>query len=137
MHVRKITYTDYNGTQRTEEFYFNLNKAEIAKMEMGVDGGYGNMLKRIIEKKSGPEIMDTFNKLILQSYGVKSLDGKRFEKSPELSAAFEQSEAYNVLFCELVTDAQKGAAFVNAILPNELIEQAKSQATMDAITANM
>lgn len=135
MHVRKITYTDYNGNTRTEDFYFNINKSEVTKMEMGVDGGYGNMLKRIIETKNGPMIMETFNKLILQSYGVKSLDGKRFEKSPELAAAFEQSEAYNVLFMELVTDAKKGAEFVNAVLPNDLVEQAMAE--QNAITANV
>ncbi len=137
MHVRKITYTDYNGNQRTEDFYFNINKSEVTKMELGVDGGYGNMLKRIIETKDGPMIMETFNKLILQSYGVKSLDGKRFEKSPELAAAFEQSEAYNVLFMELVTDAKKGADFVNAVLPNDLVEQALAAQNQGAITANV
>ena len=137
MHVRKITYTDYNGVQRTEDFYFNINKSEVTKMEMGVDGGYGNMLKRVIETKNGPMIMETFNKLILQAYGVKSLDGKRFEKSPELSAAFEQSEAYNVLFMELVTDAKKGADFVNAVLPNDLVEQALAAKNQDGLTANI
>ena len=88
MLVRKITYTDYNGMQRTEDFYFNLNKAELSKLEMGVDGGFSNMMQRIFETKNGPLIMETFNKLILQSYGIKSLDGRRFEKSPEISAAF-------------------------------------------------
>ena len=26
---KTITYTDYNGMERTEDFYFNLTKAEV------------------------------------------------------------------------------------------------------------
>ena len=26
---KTVTYTDYNGVERTESFYFNLSKAEV------------------------------------------------------------------------------------------------------------
>ena len=43
---KTITYTDFNGKQRTETFYFNLTKAEVAEMEATVDGGFSTMLER-------------------------------------------------------------------------------------------
>ena len=41
---KTITYNDYNGVERTEDFYFNLSKAEILEMEMGTSGGLAENL---------------------------------------------------------------------------------------------
>ena len=114
---KTITYTDYNGTERTEDFYFNLSKAEVMEMEMGIDGGMTAMIERIVAAKNAPEIIAIFKKLVLQSYGEKSADGKRFIKSKELSEAFSQTEAYSILFMELATNADEAAKFVNGIIP--------------------
>lgn len=114
---KTITYTDYNGSQRTEDFYFNLSKAEIAEMELSVNGGYSQMLKDIVAAEDGAQIMAHFKEIILKSYGEKSQDGKRFVKSQELSAAFAQTEAYSELFMELITNPNAAADFVNSIIP--------------------
>ena len=114
---KTITYTDYNGNERTEDFYFNLSKAEITEMEMGVSGGLVEMINRIVAAQDAPEIIKIFKKLILKSYGVKGPDGKQFIKSEELSTAFSQTEAYSDLFMELATNAEKAAEFVNGIVP--------------------
>lgn len=114
---KTITYTDYNGVERTEDFYFNLSKAEVIEMETSVDGGYGEWLQKIVEEKRGSRIMEAFKKLILKSYGEKSLDGRTFVKSEEMSTNFSQTEAYSELFMELCTDSDAAAAFVNAVLP--------------------
>lgn len=123
---KTITYTDYNGTERKEDFYFNLTQTEVYEMEMSVNGGLAEKLQKIIDAMDAPFIMKTFKDLIAKSYGVKSEDGKRFIKSPELSEAFFQTEAYNKLFQEIVTDAKAAADFVNGILPSNA---AKSVAT--------
>lgn len=128
---KTIHYVDYNGVERKEDHYFNLNESELAKKEMGVAGGYAEMLKRVIQSQDGPTIMLIFNEFIVDSYGIKSLDGKRFEKSPEISKAFEQSEAYNVLFMELVTNAGAASDFINAIIPKK-----KASEQTPAPTAN-
>ena len=125
-----ITYTDYNGVERTEPFYFNLSKAELMEMELGVTGGMTEMLDKIIAAKDAPSLMKTFKEMIMKAYGVKSDDGKRLIKSEELSTAFTQTEAYNVLFIELITDDKAAADFVNGIIPNEI------QAEVAAQTAN-
>lgn len=122
-----ITYTDYNGVERTEPFYFNLSKAELMEMELGVTGGMTEMLDKIIHAKDGPSLMKTFKEMIMKSYGVKSDDGKRLIKSEELSIAFTQTEAYSVLFMELITDDKAAADFVNAIIPNEIKDKVAAQ----------
>ena len=114
---KTITYTDYNGTERTEDFYFNLTKAEILDMEMSEAGGLTAKLNRIIESKDSRELMRHFKYIIHKSYGVKSDDGRRFVKSDEISTGFEQTEAYEELFMELFSDATKAAEFVNGIVP--------------------
>lgn len=117
---KTITYTDYNGTERTEDFYFNLNQAEMIEMETGISGGYVEWVESVVKAKDGPTIMKLFKDFIAKSYGIKSPDGVRFEKSEAISTAFMQTEAYNILFLELVTDADAAAAFVNAIVPKAI-----------------
>lgn len=117
---KTITYVDYNGNQRTEDFYFNLSKAEIMEMELGTTGGFVEMINRIVEAQDSPSLIKIFKDLILKAYGEKSLDGKRFVKSEEIREAFSQTEAYSNLFMELATDATAAADFVNGIIPKNL-----------------
>ena len=114
---KTITYTDYNGNERTEDFYFNLTKAELSEMELSVNGGMTELIQQIINTHDNAEIVKIFKKIILASYGEKSTDGKRFIKSDELRTAFEQTEAYSELFMELISDEQKAAVFINGIIP--------------------
>jgi hypothetical protein len=115
---KTITYTDYNDVERTEDFYFNLSKAELMEMEMSTAGGMTEMINKIVASKDAPAIIKVFKDLILKAYGEKSADGKRFMKSEELSNCFAQTEAYSILFTELATDADKAAEFINGITPN-------------------
>lgn len=114
---KTITYTDYNGNERTEDFYFNLSKAEIVEMEMSISGGLTQMINKIVAEQNNPELFKLFKDLIMKSYGEKSLDGKRFVKSVEISTNFTQTEAYSVLLEEFMSNASTAAAFVNGIIP--------------------
>ena len=119
---KTITYTDYNGTERTEDFYFNLSKAELMEMEMSTEGGLTETIQKIVAAQNAPAIIKIFKELILKAYGEKSPDGKRFIKSDELSTAFSQTEAYSQLFMELATDADAAAKFVNGIIPADITQ---------------
>lgn len=125
---KSITYTDYNGIERTEDFYFNLTKAEVMEMEMSTTGGLAEMIQRIVAAKDQPAIIKIFKDLILKAYGEKSPDGKRFMKvdanGTPLYVAFSQTEAYSQLFMELATDADAAAKFVNGIVPADMAQQA-------------
>lgn len=119
-----ITFEDYDGNKRTEDHYFNLNKAEVIKW-LTTSGEYtlDKVLERLATERNGKKIMEIFDGLIHLSYGRKSLDGRKFEKSEEIWNDFYQTEAYSVLFTELVTDAKKAAEFVNQIIPKDLANE--------------
>ena len=120
---KTITYIDYNENERTEDFYFNLTKAELMEMEMSTNGGMAEMIQRIVASQDAPAIIKIFKDLVLKAYGQKSLDGKRFIKNDELREEFAQTEAYSQLFMELATDADAAAKFVNGIMPAGLEQQ--------------
>lgn len=121
---KTIKYSDYNGNEREEDFYFNLTKAEVMEMEMSTSGGLAEMIQNVVQAQDAPAIIKIFKDLILKAYGEKSLDGKRFMKVNDagvpLSIAFSQTEAYSQLFMELATDADKAAEFVNGIIPQNI-----------------
>lgn len=132
MYTKTIKYTDYNGVEREENFYFNLNKAELLKMEMSKKGGLAEMINRIVQSQDAPAIMEVFEDLILKAYGEKDAEGKRFVKSEEISQAFKQTEAYSILFMELATDANAASEFINKIIPQDLNQQMQASANHPA-----
>lgn len=113
---KTITYTDLNGIERTEDFYFDMSKLEIVKMQVSTKGGYDVQLKSIAADLNGALIMEFFENFIAKAYGEKSEDGRRFMKSEEISKAFMETPAYEVLFEELVTDDKAAADFVNTVM---------------------
>ena len=136
MRKETITYTDYNGVERTENFYFNLSKAEVLEMEMSTEGGLAERIQSIVDAKDQPAIIKIFKDLILKAYGEKSADGKRFVKSEEISIAFSQTEAYSILFMKLATDADAAAQFVNDIVPVDMNKEAQANAVKAIPSAN-
>ena len=114
---KTVTYVDYNGVERTEDFYFNLSKAEVTEMELSVEGGFSKMLEEIVKSNDNARIIELFKEMVLKAYGEKSADGRRFVKSKELAEAFSQTEAYSEIFMELALDEKAAAAFVNGIMP--------------------
>lgn len=122
-----ITYIDFNGNERTEDFYFNLTKAEVMKMEMSVRGGLAEKIQRIVAAQDQPAIIEVFEDLITLSYGVKTPDGRGFQKKkPDGTLVvdeFKETEAYSQLFMKLATDADAAAKFVNGIVPADMAKQ--------------
>ena len=118
-----ITYVDYNGNTRTEDFYFNLTKAEVMEMEMSTKGGLAEMIQRVVQAQDQPPIIKIFKDLIVKAYGVKSPDGKRFMKDKEYVDEFIQTEAFSELFMKLATNADAASKFINGIVPNNPVKK--------------
>lgn len=131
MFKKVATYTDYNGVERTENFYFNLTQAEILEMELSTTGGLSAMIQGVIDAKDTPQLIKIFKELVLKSYGEKSADGRRFIKTPELTEAFSQTEAYSDIFMELATDEKAAAAFVQGITPKGLDKYVENQGDLN------
>ena len=125
MYKKTIVYTDYDGVERKETFYFNLTKAEVAELELETPGRFSNYIQQIIDAQSTTELIQLFKKFIQLSYGVKSPDGRRFIKNQEVLDEFMQTEAYSELYMELVTNTDSAIDFMNGIMPQLSPEQQK------------
>lgn len=125
MLAKEITYTDLNGNQRTDTYYFNLTKAELIEYDAAFEDGVLPYLTRLSKQpiKFKKELVEAFRDLILRSYGEKTLNG-RFVKSQELRDAFAASEAYSELFLEITKTEEGAANFINAIVPQIPTESA-------------
>lgn len=131
MYAKKIKFTDFNGKEREQTFYFNLSKAELAEMQVSKDGNLQSYAQRIIETQNEKELMELFKELILKSYGEKSDDGMRFiKKDPvrgKLADEFEQTEAFSELFMELAQNEQAASEFFNGVLPASVQQEIAAQ----------
>lgn len=123
MYVKTITYTDYNGVERTEDFMFHLSEAEVFELQYSKDGGLDKQLDRMTKAKDQVKLVKFFKDLVLKAYGEKSDDGRRFVKSEEISEAFSQTEAYSQIFMELATNVDSAQAFVDGLVPKNLKAQ--------------
>jgi hypothetical protein len=123
---KTISYKDWDGNPVTEDFYFNLTEAELMELELSEDGeGFGETIKKAIQKESGKVVLDAFKRLITLSIGKRV--GNRFVKSDEVKSEFMETGAYSALFMELATNADAGAAFVKGLFPSDLAEKVEQQ----------
>lgn len=137
MFTEKISYTDLNGEEQTKTLYFNISKSELVKENMAVAGTLQKHLERISEAKDLPELGKAFNGFIRLAYGEIAPDGQGFIKRvPDKNAEggqrwlfdyFEQTPAYDAFYMKLMTDNKYAAKFIQAILPKDMIDQARAQ----------
>lgn len=117
---KTITYTDFDGQQRTEDHYFNLTQAELTEMELSLNGGLSQLLEKIIQENDQRQIIEYFKKIVIGAYGIKGLDGRTFMKNDQIREEFASTMAYSEIFMELATDADKAAEFVKGIMPADM-----------------
>lgn len=121
---KTISYVDYDGQEREEDYYFNLTQSELMVMELSEEGGLKKMMEKIIKEKNQKKMVAIFQDMINKSYGEKSPDGRRFIKSEALSEAFSQTPAYDKLFMELATNEDAAMDFIRGIMPPEMVASA-------------
>ena len=113
-----IKYTDYEGQERTEPFYFNLTKIEVTEMDIMYEGGLVKTLEKISQTPDIKKVYEIIKEIVLSAYGEKSLDGKKFVKNKDIRDGFSQTEAYSELMMELLSDANMLTTFISGIIPN-------------------
>lgn len=129
MFPAKLKFQDFNGNEVEQTFYFNISKAELAKMEMRTNGNIESILNKIMNERDSEKLTEIFERLILDTYGVKSDDGIYFWKEDPVdhhrySDEFKQTDAYNVLFMKLIQDPDYAEKFLEGIAPADLRDQA-------------
>lgn len=118
MFKETVKYTDFDGNQREEDLYFHLSPAEMTQLQYSVKGGLKAKLEEAMKLQDGSAMMEFFVQIVKKAYGRKSPDGRKFEKSEEIYADFEQTNAYVELFMKLVTDEAFANRFISAVLPD-------------------
>lgn len=129
---KRIKYTNLDGEPKEKDFYFHLNMAELAEMQVTTQGGLGEYLRSVLARNDSKELLATFKDIIRSSVGER-VNEDEFVKSPEITARFMNSNAYSELVMEMFTNPKMAAEFIEALLPKELIERAKAK--MDIETA--
>lgn len=127
MYAHNITYTDYNDNERTEKFYFNLNKKELLDLELKYQdkGGIRNALTKMMDANDAQGVIGVIDEMIKRAYGEKSADGKRFDKNPEVLSNFVNTEAYSNLVMDLLNDSDKLGDFMTKIMPADVRAEAE------------
>jgi hypothetical protein len=120
---KTITYDDFDGNPKTEDFWFHLTKAELAELFMMKGAGFEEYLKQIAAKNDAKEILPIFKELISLTVGQRDYKNNTFTKTPEYTAQFMSSEAYSEMFMEFMTDATAFVKWVNGVMPKALVEQ--------------
>lgn len=117
MYAFTKTYVGFDDVQRTEEFIFRMTKPELLEWNASEEGGMKAYMEKIVNTNDQAKLVMLVKDLLLRSYGEKSADGRRFVKSPEISKAFSETPAYEMIYMDLVTDADLLAKFVEGIVP--------------------
>jgi len=135
---KTVTYKDYNGDEQTDTYWFHLSEDEVTVIEYEAVTdrtlGLADMIEKIVKDMKGKEMIGIITNLVEKAYGIRSTDGKRFIKTPELYEEFKSTAGYSKFFFELVTNADTLVEWFNGLLPEnlaELAEDAKRRAYAD------
>ena len=120
---KTITFTNFEGEETTKDFYFNLSKMEFRVLDRKIPGGLENMINEIRTEKDSDRLVDLLDLLILESYGEKGEDGrfvKEDSRGRRLSSYFKVSEAWDVLFMNLIHNENELNEFLTGIVPKDV-----------------
>lgn len=119
---KTIKYRDLDGNEVEDDFYFNLNKAEILELEVSKKGGLTAYFQQLVDAEDAAQIIGIFKEIMELSIGKRSADGKKFIKNQEIRDEFFQSDAYSTLFMEFLDNPSEemGAAFMRGIVPADI-----------------
>lgn len=122
---KTIKYKDLDGNEVEDDFYFNLNKAEILELELKRKGGLEAYMNELIAAEEGGQIIGIFKEVMELSIGYRSADGKQFIKNQEVRDRFFQSDAFSSLLMEFLSNPSEemGAAFFRGMVPVDVAEE--------------
>ena len=138
MRKETITATDFNGVTETKDYWFNLTRADLQKLNYKVNGGFQQFVNpdgtpKEVTEADMPKLIDLLEAIIYYSYGEKSADGKTFKKNEEIADSFRYSSAYDELYIRLMSDPDAATAFINSIIPQSIMNEANNKKPIAAV----
>lgn len=118
MFTHKITYQDFNGVERTEDFHFHLSLPETTRIEAEIGKGLEEHTKELVANGDLGKLLGFLEDVILNAYGKKTTDGRSFQKSAAIRSEFEHSQAYAEFFEQLLTTPDLARRFGAGVADN-------------------
>lgn len=130
---KKVKYVDFNGNECEETLYFNMNEAEGVRLQhtgaavLGFDSKkeFSTVIEEVVKSGDNKALLDLLDMLLVESYGEKSEDGKRFIKTKAMKEAFIQSAAYPAVYVEIMKDEKAAKNFFKGIFSYNVKHKAK------------
>lgn len=116
MFKHTVEYEDFNGNQRKEDLYFHLSVPEVTRLQAEIGGkAMDEYVKELSDNQNVNDLLDFLEKMLLNSYGQKTSDGRSFRKSKEARDEFEQSQAYAEMFSQLILEPDLARKFGSSV----------------------
>lgn len=126
---KTITSEDFDGNQKTKDYYFHMNQVEFAKLNSEVPGGLEKTIQDIIANQDQGAMLRLVDLLVSRSYGERDEEDGGFTKIGKngrpLYEKFVNTSAYDNLIIELIQGEKNIVTFLSGIMPKEV------QARMD------
>ena len=117
---KTITFENVDGEEVTEDFYFNMNKAEMLEMELtvGGDDGLEEHFKKVVASGNRQAILDIYKEILSRTVGRR--EGKLFIKNDQITNEFMHGGAYSQMFMDLFNNPNAILEFFRGVLPNNM-----------------
>lgn len=126
-----ITFTDADGEQVTEDWWFQLDETDAIEMdiihELIKKGDPENFLRNIVEERDTRALSQLIRDMLLAS--VCKREGKLFIKGPEIVREFRFGGAYRQFFSDLITSDDAGGKFFSNVIPVRVQQKVADEAT--------
>lgn len=144
---KTLSYIDYNGNETSEDLYFHLSPMEIVRIQAELQLGDGQELDtyalKLAESKDLKAMLTFIDMIVQKSYGVRSSDGKHFDKSESVLKELISSPKYdalieNLLFVEgSVQEFASGIGMLGDKLPKKPELKVVEKSTPEELLAKL
>jgi hypothetical protein len=126
---KEITFTNIDGEEVTEEWWFGLEPSDVVDMEIAHLPNPAQYLMQIMEDHDSRALLELWRELMWRSAGKRI--GKLFVKDEATLREFKYGGAYNAIFSEVCSSDDIGAAFFTSILPENIQQKIKEETNQE------
>jgi len=122
MYEFKVKYTDFNDQDREEMLHFHYTEDELLSWQTQ-NGSLVNYLERMVNQFNAQELMEWLSSFIIGAYGIKSDDGRVFDKSSPLVKSFKDSIPFHTYFKIILSNKDEAEKFIMGVVPKKFKEE--------------